>query len=200
MTFQRAWQAVFSVLSLGAFFAVEYMRSVSVPSSALVICSWVAIVAPVLLAILWVVKKQYIRTIFLAALVAATRVSLEDTLSDFSKVAGWFLIGAIVLVLIVAVAVRWWRRGKSKEPDVVLHASSQKPAAPSSPSGVVQESVSSPTAALNATTLRSAGQSEAPVTAANDPQEDEAPSCNSCGAEITDDGARFCRKCGTPFA
>lgn len=140
MAVYRAWQAILSVLALGCFLALDYMRGMSVPSMALVICSWVAVVAPVLLAISWVVKKRYIRTIVLAALVAAIRISLEDTLSQFMRVAAWFLIGAIVLALIIAVVVRVWRRGKSQEPDVGLRPSDSEAAAVQAQTGSASES------------------------------------------------------------
>jgi len=119
MVIRRSLQAILSFLALGGFFAVEFMRGRSVDLLAPVICSWVAIVAPVLLAILWVIKKQYIRTFVLAVLVTATRISLGDSLSEFMKVAAWFLIGAIVLVLIVALAARWLRGGGAPESRVV---------------------------------------------------------------------------------
>jgi hypothetical protein len=89
MAVYRAWQAVLSVLALGSFFALEYVHNTSVPSIALVILSWVAIVAPFLLAVSWVAKKQYVRALVLAILVAATRLSLEDTLSKFMQIAAW---------------------------------------------------------------------------------------------------------------
>ncbi len=177
MTFQRVWQAVLSVLTLSCFFALEYMRGMSVPSLALVICSWVTVVAPVLLAISWVVKRQYVRTLVLAALVVATRMSLEDTLSEFLLTAAWFLTGAIVLVLIIALVLRWWRKGKAQEPAVVPQESESATAAPP---------VAPP--------------AEESVVTAHEPEVEEAPSCGSCGADLPSDGASFCRKCGAQLA
>lgn len=124
----RIWQGILSVIALGCFFALEYMRGRSVPDLALVICSWAVLAAPVLLAITWVIKKQYVRTLALAVLVAAVRVTLEDTLSEFMRTAGWFLIGAVGLVLVVALVVRLGKSQSAKRRAAAKQAAAQQAA------------------------------------------------------------------------
>ncbi len=126
----RAWQAVFSVLAIGCFFALEYMRDTSAASVAFVACSWVCIIATWLLAVVWVVKKLYIRTLALAVVVAAVRLSLDDTLSDFMKLAAWFLLGAIVLTVVVALAVRMRRKRNARPVSPPAQFQSEAPKAP----------------------------------------------------------------------
>jgi hypothetical protein len=172
-------------LAIAGFFAVEYMGGRSVDPLAPVICSWVAIVAPLLLAIGWVIKKQYLRTFMLAVLVAATRVCFEASLSKFMKIAGWFLIGAIVLVLIVALAARWMRRSAAAEPQAVAAASGEKREVP----------VAQPVRAEAAAPGVLPQKTPAPPARETGPKEAEAGRCDKCGAELLE-GATFCRECG----
>jgi hypothetical protein len=189
MVLYRICQAVLSVLALGGFFAIEYLRGHNVPALVPVICSWVAVVGPVLLATMWVVRKQYVRTLALAVLVAAVRVCLEDSLSDFMKTAGWFLIGAIVVALIVAVAIRLWRRGSAVEPSIVVEVDEPERRGAAPQPAVVEGP------AISAVPMQSA------QAAAVQPEPEGAGvgHCDACGAKSTEDGAAFCHRCGTPL-
>ena len=207
---RRLWQAFLSILALGGFFAVEYLRGRDVDPLVLVVCSWVAIVAPLLLAILWVSKRQYVRTLFLAVLVAATRISLEDSLSDFMRIAAWFLVGAIGLVLVVALVARWLRKGSGTAPAVATAsasaAASPVPAAPAAATAPVSAPsangmVRTPPAASAPERAASVREQAAPVTYMNlvresGPGVSSAERCEACGASITDTKAGFCTECG----
>ena len=204
---RRIWQGFLSVLALGGFFALEYLRGRDVDPLVLVICSWVAVAAPVLLAILWVSNRQYVRTFFLAVLVAATRVSLEDSLSDFMRIAAWFLIGAIGLVLIVALVARWLRKGSGTVPAVATApATATAPAAATAPlsappvNGAARTPPVEPTPPKAVTGLEPVAP-VTPVTYMNLARESEpgatsAERCEACGASIADAKAGFCTECG----
>jgi outer membrane biosynthesis protein TonB len=227
MVLYRVWQAILSVLAVGGFLALEYLAGREVDPLVPVILSWVTVAAPVLLAIGWVVKKQYWRTLAVAALVAAVRVSLERTLSDFLTTAGWFLIGAIVLVVIIGLVTRWVRRGRAAKPaQKPAQTPAQKPiqtpmsAAPKPAVAPVVQDVKkeSPVVAPpqlmqfarveESTAVKAPEPNDAaprPATVAPQPKPAEpkgaAPRvCGKCGAPNRDEDAVFCRSCGASLA
>jgi hypothetical protein len=190
---QRVWQAFLSFLALGGFFALEFLRGRDVGPLALVVCSWVTIVAPVLLAILWVTKRQYFRTFVLALLVAATRVSLEDSLSEFMRLAAWFLVGAIVLALILALVVRWLKKGTTPERSIPPESRAVSPPSVQERQAPAVE----PTPAKTSVDPESLTPVAYMAVACN-PGPDGAGTgcCGNCGTAIADDQAEFCSECG----
>lgn len=205
--FQRVWQVIMSVLGLGGFFAVQYMRGRDVDPLALTICSWAAVVAPVLLAIVWVTKKLYFRAFFLAVLIVLIRISLVDSLSEFLRTAAWFSAGAIVLALIVAVVARWARRGAVSRPAAASQAAPQvaSQVAPAAEHTLVRPPAKAangqaPTAAVTPMQFAEAPGAKAGVAgrAGEDPA--ETVRCDKCGAIITEDAAVFCPACGATLS